>query len=275
MFKILSKENLGPKIQCVVIDAPLVAQKAEPGQFVMVRVHKKGKRIPLSLADFDRKRKTITIVFQEIGKTTHQLGMMNKDDSIPDLLGPQGNPTEIENFGNVVVVGGGIGVAPVFPLARKLKEKGNYVTSILGYRSQKYLFWEEKLRSVSDQALIATNDGSCGKKGFVTDILAEMMASGKKIDRVVAIGPAVMMKAVSDLTRASGIRTIVSLNSLMVCGMGMCGACRVTVNNETRFTCMDGPDFDGHQVDFEELMKRLDTYKEEEKIVFDKWKKEL
>ena len=275
MFKILDKQLLGPKIQCIVLNAPLVAQKAEPGQFVMVRVHKKGKRIPLSLADFSPRQNTITIVFQEIGKTTHQLGILNKGDSIPDLLGPQGNPTEIGNFGNVVVVGGGIGVAPVFPLARKLKETGNHVTAILGYRSKEYLFWEERLRSVSDQALIATNDGSYGKKGFVTDVLAEMITSGKKIDRVLAIGPAVMMKAVSDLTRTSGIKTIVSLNSMMVCGMGMCGACRVTVKNETRFTCMDGPDFDGHQVDFEELMKRLDTYKEEEKIVFEKWKREI
>ena len=274
MFKILEKQLLGPKIQCIVLSAPLVAQKAEPGQFVMVRVHKKGKRIPLSLADFSPQQNTITIVFQEIGKTTHQLGILNKGDSIPDLLGPQGNPTEIKNFGNVVVVGGGIGVAPVFPLARKLKEAGNHVTAILGYRSKKYLFWEEKLRSVANQALIATNDGSYGKKGFVTDVLAEMMASKKKIDRVLAIGPAVMMKAISDLTRTSEIKTIVSLNSLMVCGMGMCGACRVTVKNETRFTCMDGPDFDGHQVDFEELMKRLDTYKEEEKVIFEKWQAE-
>jgi len=275
MFKILDKQFLGPKIQCIVLDAPLIAQKAEPGQFVMVMVHKKGKRIPLSLADFSPRQNTITIVFQEIGKTTHQLGILNKGDSIPDLLGPQGNPTETENFGNVVVIGGGIGVAPVFPLARKLKEAGNHVTAILGYRSKEYLFWEEKLRSVSDQAFIATNDGSYGKKGFVTDILAEIMVSGKKIDRVLAIGPAVMMKAISDLTRRSEIKTIVSLNSLMVCGMGMCGACRVTVRNETRFTCMDGPDFDGHQVDFEELMKRLDTYKEEEKIVFEKWQKKI
>ena len=274
MFKILEKQLLGPKIQGIVLSAPLVAQKAEPGQFVMVRVHKKGKRIPLSLADFNPQQNTITIVFQEIGKTTHQLGELGEGDSVPDLLGPQGNPTEISNFGNVVVVGGGIGVAPVFPLARKLKEAGNHVTAILGYRSKEYLFWEKKLRSVSDQSLIATNDGSYGKKGFVTDVLAELIASGKKIDRVLAIGPAVMMKAISDLTRTSGIKTIVSLNSRMVCGMGMCGACRVTVNNETRFTCMDGPDFDGHQVDFAELMKRLDTYKEEEKIVFEKWKKE-
>lgn len=274
MFKILDRQLLGPKIQCIVLNAPLVAQKAEPGQFVMVRIHKKGKRIPLSLADFNSRQDTITIVFQEIGKTTHQLGSLNKGDFIPDLLGPQGNPTEIENFGNVVVVGGGIGVAPVFPLARKLKEAGNHVTAVLGYRSKEYLFWEEKLRSVSDRVSIATNDGSYGKKGFVTDILSEMMTSGKKIDRVLAIGPAVMMKAISDLTRASKIKTVVSLNSMMVCGMGMCGACRITVNNETRFTCMDGPDFDGHQVDFEELMKRLDTYKTEEKVIFEKWQKE-
>ncbi|MGC8764765.1 MAG: sulfide/dihydroorotate dehydrogenase-like FAD/NAD-binding protein [Brevinematia bacterium] len=264
MFKILEKYYLGPKINYALIEAPLVARKAEAGQFVIVRATEKGERVPLTIADFDRENGTITIVFQEVGKTTHKLGMLKAGDYILDFLGPQGNPTEVEDFGNVVVIGGGIGIAPVYPLARKLKEFKNNVTAIIGYRSKDYVFWENKMKSVSDELIIGTNDGSYGKKGFVTDFLKELIDNGRKIDRIFAIGPAIMMKAVSDLTRLYKIKTIVSLNSLMVCGMGMCGACRVTVDNKTKFTCMDGPDFDGHRVDFEELMKRLATYKDVE-----------
>jgi len=248
----------------VLMEAPLIAKKAQAGQFVIVRMTEKGERIPLTIADFNRKEGSITLVFQEAGKTTAILAGMKKGDFLLDLLGPQGNPTEIENYGNAVVVGGGIGVAPVYPLTRSLKEKGNQVTSIIGYRSQEHVFWEEKMKSVSDRLIIATNDGSYGKKGFVTDRLKELMDSAKKIDIVFAIGPAIMMKAVADMTRPARIKTIVSLNSLMVCSMGMCGACRVEVAGKTRFTCMDGPDFDGHAVDFDLLMKRLDTYKTEE-----------
>jgi ferredoxin--NADP+ reductase len=189
---------------------------------------------------------------------------MKKGEYLLDLLGPQGNPTEIENFGRAVVIGGGIGVAPVYPLARALKEKGNTVTSIIGYRSREHVFWEDRMKAVSDRLIITTNDGSYGAKGFVTDMLKDVAASGEKIDVVFAIGPAVMMKAVVEMTRPLNLKTIVSLNSLMVCGMGMCGACRVSVGGKTKFTCMDGPDFDGHTVDFELLMKRLETYKGEE-----------
>jgi NAD(P)H-flavin reductase len=264
MFKILDKSVLGPKIHYVLVEAPLIAAKAQAGQFVIVRMTEKGERIPLTIADFSRTEGTITLVFQEVGKTTAILAGMKKGDVLEDLLGPQGNPTEIENYGNVVVVGGGIGVAPVYPLARSLKEKANIVTSIIGYRSKEHVFWEEKMRAASSKLIIATNDGSYGKKGFVTDMLKELMDAGERIDIVFAIGPAVMMKAVADLTRLQNIKTIVSLNSLMVCSMGMCGACRVEVAGKTRFTCMDGPDFNGHQVDFDLLMKRLDTYKNEE-----------
>ncbi len=264
MFRILEKYILAPQIHYLLVEAPLIAQKAKAGQFVIIRVGEKGERIPLTIADFNRKNGTIILVFQEVGKTTCMLGALKKGDELLDLLGPQGNPTEIENFGNVVVVGGGIGVAPVYPLTRALKEKGNSVTSIIGYRSKEYIFWEDKMQSVSDRLIIATNDGSYGKEGFVTDMLKELMDRGEKIDIVFAIGPAVMMKAVAELTRAKNIKTIVSLNSLMVCSMGMCGACRVEVGKETKFTCMDGPDFDAHQVDFDLLMKRLDTYKAEE-----------
>jgi ferredoxin--NADP+ reductase len=274
MFKILEKYSLGPKINYVLVEAPLIAKRAEAGQFVILRVTEKGERVPLTIADYNRQNGTITLVFQEMGKTTQQLGLKKSGDFILDLLGPQGNPTEVEKFGNTVVIGGGIGIAPIFPLARKLKEAGNFVTAIIGYRSKEYVFWEEKMRSVTDELIIATNDGSYGEKGFVTDMLKRIIDSGKKIDRVFAIGPAVMMKAVSDMTRPYQLKTIVSLNSLMVCGMGMCGACRVTVGGKTLFTCMDGPDFDAHQVDFEELMKRLDTYKGEEKVCVENWQKE-
>ncbi|MCX5708815.1 MAG: sulfide/dihydroorotate dehydrogenase-like FAD/NAD-binding protein [Candidatus Omnitrophica bacterium] len=264
MFKILDKYILGPKMHYVLMEAPLIAKKAKAGQFVIVRVREQGERVPLTIADFDAKIGTITLVFQEAGKTTHLLAGMNKGDCLLDLLGPQGNPTEIINYGNAVVIGGGIGVAPIYPLARALKEKGNKVTSIIGYRSKDHIFWEDKMKAVSDRLIIATNDGSYGKKGFVTDMFKELAQGGEKVNIVFAIGPAVMMRAVAEMTRPLGIKTVVSLNSLMVCGMGMCGACRVEVGGKTRFTCMDGPDFDAHQVDFDLLMKRLDTYKNEE-----------
>ncbi|MBU0503643.1 MAG: sulfide/dihydroorotate dehydrogenase-like FAD/NAD-binding protein [Candidatus Omnitrophota bacterium] len=264
MFKILEKYSLAPQIHYCLVEAPLIARKAKAGQFVIVRVREQGERIPLTIADFDRDKGTIILVFQSLGKTTCLFSQMKAGDNLLDLLGPQGNPTEIENYGHTVVIGGGIGIAPVYPLARSLKEAGNKVSSIIGFRGKEYVFWEDKMRSVSNDLLIATNDGSYGKKGFVTDVLKELMNSDEKIDRVFAIGPAIMMKAVSDMTKVSNIPTIVSLNSSMVCGMGMCGACRVSVGGKTKFTCMDGPDFDGHQVDFEELMKRLDTYKQEE-----------
>jgi len=264
MFRILDTSLLGPKMHYMLVEAPLVARKAQAGQFVVVRCREQGERIPLTIADFDRDKGTVTLVFQELGKTTGLLSAMKKGDTLLDLLGPQGNPTEIGNFGHAVIIGGGIGVAPVYPIARALKQKGNKVTAIIGYRSQEHVFWEEKMKSVSDHLIIATNDGSYGKKGFVTDMLKTLMDAGEKIDIVFAIGPAVMMKAVAEMTRPKAIKTIVSLNSLMVCAMGMCGACRVEVGGKTRFTCMDGPDFDAHQVDFDLLMKRLDTYKAEE-----------
>ncbi len=264
MFKILDTYELGPKMHYMLLDAPLIARKAQAGQFVIIRVTEKGERVPLTIADYDRDKGTVTLVFQEAGKTTCALGAMKKGDVLLDLLGPQGNPTEIEKFGHAVVIGGGIGVAPVYPLARALTEAGNKVTSIIGYRSKDHIFWEDKMKAVSSKLIIATNDGSYGQKGFVTDMLKFVIDSGEKIDIVFAIGPAVMMKAVCDMTRGYDLKTIVSLNSLMVCGMGMCGACRVNVAEKTKFTCMDGPDFDGHQVDFPLLMKRLETYKAEE-----------
>jgi ferredoxin--NADP+ reductase len=266
-FLILEKYPLAPKIHYVLVNAPLIAKKSLPGQFVIVRITEKGERIPLTIADYDRKQGSIVIVFQEIGKTTSDFAKLKAGDELLDLLGPQGTPTETdpEIVGkNVVVIGGGIGIAPTFPLARSLKEKNVNVTSIIGFRSKEYVFWEEKIRSVSNNLIITTNDGSYGKKGFVTDALKELIDNKTSIDHIFAIGPAIMMKSVCEISKNFNIPTTVSLNSLMVCGMGMCGACRITVGEEIKFTCMDGPDFDGAKVNFDELIKRLDTYKKEE-----------
>jgi len=266
-FLILEKYLLAPKIHYVNVDAPLIAKKAQAGQFVMVRVTETGERIPLTISDYDRQKGTVSIVFQEIGKTTCDFAKMRVGDRLLDLLGPQGNPTETNPnlIGkNVVVIGGGVGIAPTFPLARSLKKNGINVISIIGFRSKEYIFWEEKMRSVSDNLIIATNDGSYGQKGFVTDVLKEVVSQKVDIDHIFAIGPATMMKAVCEITKLKNIPTTVSLNALMVCGMGMCGACRVSVDNKNKFTCMDGPDFDGHKVNFDELISRLNTYKKEE-----------
>lgn len=265
MARIIKKETLGLGIYSIVVSSPLIARKAEAGQFVIVRLSETGERIPLTISDFNRQEGTITVVFLEAGKTTRLLGAMEEGEDILDLLGPQGNPTEIGSFGNVILIGGGIGVAPVYPLARALKEKGNRVIALLGYRNKEYVFWHEKIGSVSDKVLVATDDGSYGKKGLVTDMLRELAVGREKIDKIFAIGPTPMMKAVVDLAREMNISTVVSLNSLMVCGMGMCGACRVTIAGKVKFTCMDGPDFQGDLVDFDELMQRLNAYSHEER----------
>lgn len=232
MFKIKEIYSLAPGTLHALIDAPFIAKKAQAGQFVIIRGSEKGERIPLTIADYDRANGTISIVFQVLGKSTTQLANLKKNDTLPDLLGPQGNPSEISNFGRVAVIGGGVGVAAAYPVAKSLKKSLNNVITVAGFRSKDNLFWIEKMEKVSDRLLISTNDGSHGKKGFVTDILKEILDSGDKIDRVIAIGPAIMMKSVADLTRNYNIKTIVSLNSLMVCGMGMCGACRVTIGGK-------------------------------------------
>lgn len=275
MFKILKKEIIGPEMFSMVVRAPNVTKKVEPGQFIILRVEEKGERIPLSIGDFNREEETITIVFQRVGKTSYMLSMLNEGDSILDVVGPLGNPTEVEKFGTVVCIGGGIGIAPIYPIARKLKEHGNKVINIIGYRSKDFMFWADKMKECSDELLIATNDGSYGEKGFVTDVLKRLLDEDIRIDRIITIGPPIMMKAVADMTRSYDIKTIASLNSLMVCGLGMCGACRVTVGGKTKFTCADGPDFDAHEVDFDEFMKRLNYYKDEEKLSFELWKKEV
>lgn len=264
-FPILDKYEMIPKIHYVLLSAPLIARKAQPGQFVIVRITEKGERIPLTIADYNRDKGTITIVFQEVGKTTTDFAKLKRGDKVLDVLGPQGNPTEVKKFGTVVVVGGGVGVAPIYPLVRKLKEENNFVISIVGYRSKEYVFWEKEMRRVSDEILISTNDGSYGKKGFVTDLLKEVIAA-RKIDHIFAIGPAIMMKSVVEVAKEKKVPTTVSLNALMVCGMGMCGTCRVTIGDRNVFTCMEGPDFDGEKVNFDELIQRLSMYKEEEHI---------
>ena len=267
MFKIAEKQEIAQKIVKLVIEAPQIAKKALPGQFVMIMAQKEGERIPLTIAGHDAGRGTINIVFMEIGKTTSILARMKTGDYIPDVLGPLGNPSRIEEFGTVACVGGGVGVTALYPVAKALKEAGNQVVGIVGARKKDLVIFEKEMKSASTVLKIATDDGSYGTKGFVTDILKEMIDTGAKIDMVYAVGPLPMMMAVSNLTKPRGIKTIVSLNPIMVDATGMCGACRVSIAGSTRFCCMDGPDFDGHLVDFEELLKRQKGYMKEEKEI--------
>lgn len=255
-----------PAIKEFVVRAPWIAEKHRAGQFVVLRVSEKGERIPLTVSDKDLKKGTINILFQEMGATTIKLGKLNKGDNILDLTGPLGKPTHIEKFGTVVCIGGGIGVAPVHPIAQALKEAGNRVISILGARTKGILIYEDLMRKCSDEVRITTDDGSYGRHGFVTDELKGMIESGMKIDLVVTIGPPIMMKMVCKVTEPYKIPTYASLNTIMLDGSGMCGACRVTVGGKTKFVCVDGPEFDGHQVDFDEMMARLRQYMDEEKI---------
>ncbi len=266
MYKIVHKEILSPQIKLFEIEAPKIASKAKAGQFVILRLDEKGERIPLTIADYNRSTGTVTIIFQEVGRTTKELGKLNAGDFITDFVGPLGQPTEIENYGRVVCVGGGVGVAPIYPIARALKDVGNEVISVIGARNKELLFWEEKMAAVSDRLIVCTDDGSYGQKGFVTDAVKQL-AEETKIDRIWAIGPMPMMRAMAATTKPLGIKTIVSLNPIMVDGTGMCGACRVSVGNETKFACVDGPEFDAHLVDFDLAMLRSAYYREEEKRV--------
>lgn len=267
MFKIIEKKELAPKITKLVIEAPQIAKKALPGQFVMVMAREEGERIPLTIAGHDVENGTIDIVFMEVGKTTSLLARMKTGDSLPDLLGPLGTPSHIEKLGTVACVGGGVGVTALYPIAKSLKEAGNQVIGIVGARKKELVIFEKEMRSATTVLKIATDDGSYGIKGFVTDILKEMIENGTKIDMVYAVGPLPMMRAVSNLTKPYGIKTMVSLNPIMVDATGMCGACRVTISGATRFCCIDGPDFDGHMVDFDELSKRQKSYLKEEKEI--------
>lgn len=264
MYKILKKKELSEGVWSFEIEAPLIAKKAQPGQFIILRIDEDGERIPLTIADFDREKGSITIIFQEVGATTKLLGKLESGEAILDFVGPLGKATHIEKFGNVVCIGGGIGVAPVYPIARGMKEAGNTVISIMGARNESILILEEEMKAVSDRLYITTDDGSKGHKGFVTDQLKMLIDSGLDIRLVVAIGPVVMMRSVAEATRSYKIPTIVSLNPIMVDGTGMCGGCRVQVAGESKFACVDGPEFDAHEVDFAGLMSRQRMYKGQE-----------
>ncbi len=272
MFKILRKQELSDLVTLFEIEARDIAKKAKAGNFFTLRIHEQGERIPLTIADFDRDKGTISTVFQKMGKTTHHLGTLNEGDHILDVIGPLGMPSHIDNFGKVICVGGGVGIAPTYPIARALKEAGNTVYSIIGARTKDLIFWEDKMRKVSDELIIVTDDGSYGRKAVVTVPLDELLKEEKGIGLVYAIGPAIMMKFVCVTTEKHSAKTVVSLNSIMVDATGMCGACRVEVGGETKFACVDGPEFDGHKVDFNLLMSRQRMYIEEEKIAFDRYK---
>ncbi len=267
MYKILEKKALGPGMWYMRIQAPLVARRAMPGQFIMFRITEEGERVPLTIADFDRQEGWVSIIFQEVGFSTKQLGRLEQGDHILDFAGPLGQPSVLDGFKKVLCIGGGVGIAPLYPQIKQLSQAGASVSVIIGARSKDYIILEEEIKGLSDSLYIATDDGSYGQKGFVTDILKDLITKqASKYDLVIAIGPLVMMKAVADFTRAFAIPTRVSLNPIMVDGTGMCGGCRVTVGGQTKYACVDGPEFDGHLVDFDEAMRRQGMYKQEERV---------
>jgi len=268
-YKILAKQELAPQVKLIKLYSPDIADKAQPGQFVIIRVDENGERIPLTLADWENDTHTITIVFQEVGASTRKLGTLKPGDRILNIAGPLGNPSEIKNYGSVAIVCGGVGTAAAYPIAKALKKAGNKVVSILGARNKELLILENEMRNVSDELYISTNDGSKGTKGFVSDVLKSLIQQRDKFDLVYAIGPPLMMKSTADVTRSEAIKTLVSLNPLMVDGMGMCGACRITVDGKTRFACVDGPEFDAHHACFDELIQRQRMYPVEEKLAMD------
>jgi ferredoxin--NADP+ reductase len=272
LFKILEKTFLQEIVVKMVIEAPEVARKRKAGQFVVLMIDEKGERIPLTIVDSDSENGTITIIYQIVGKTTAKMAKMEKGDYILNILGPLGHPTEIENFGTAVVVGGGVGIGVAYPIAAALKKAGNKVISIIGARTKDILILEDDMRKVSDQLIIATDDGSYGFHGFVSAVLQNLIDSKEKIDIVYAIGPVPMMRVLANLTKPYGLKTIVSLNPIMVDATGMCGACRVSVGGKTKFGCVDGPEFDGHEVDFNLLITRLRMYADSEKQAMERYR---
>ncbi len=262
MYKIVKKKTLNPTVTLMEVEAPIVAKKAEPGQFIILRVDDEGERIPLTIADFDRKKGTITIIFQIVGATTGKLNHLNEGDSIHDFVGPLGTASHTEGLKKVAVIGGGVGCAIAFPVAKKLHEQGTEVHSIVGFRTKDLVILEDEFKKVSDKFVMMTDDGSYGEKGLVTNALKALLDAGEKYDEVIAIGPLIMMKFISKLTKEYGVKTVVSMNPIMIDGTGMCGGCRLTVGGKTKFACVDGPDFDGHEVDFDEAMARSAIYKE-------------
>lgn len=270
-YEIVTKTAIAPLVTKFEIYTPEIAQKRRAGQFVMIRVDEEGERIPLTIADAHPDRGTITLISQRVGKTTSQLAAMKAGERLQAVAGPLGSPTHIEHFGTVICIGGGIGIAPLYPIAQAMRKAGNAVISILGARSKNLLILKEEMRAISDELIITTDDGSEGQKGFVTDFLHGLLSSGKKIDQVTAIGPAIMMKRVAETTRPFAIPTIASLNTIMVDGTGMCGGCRISSAGKIQFVCVDGPEFDAHQVDWDEMMNRLNTYREHECLALNRF----
>lgn len=272
MYPVIYKEVLSEQVKLVVVEAPRVASKAQPGQFVLVKLDETGERIPLTIADFDPQLGTITLIFQEVGKSTKKMGMLEVGDGFDSLAGPLGHPTRIQNYGTVVMVAGGVGIAPLFPIVRSLKQSGNKVLTILGARTQSLLFWQERMAQFSDELILCTDDGSSGRKALVTEPLKDIIAlKNSEITHIWAIGPAVMMKNVVETTRPYQIPTTVSLNTIMIDGTGMCGGCRVVMNDGARFVCVDGPEFDGHLVDWDNLLSRQSYYRSDEKYALELW----
>lgn len=262
-YRILGKKRLNTQVTFMKLEAPHVVENAKPGQFLVIKIDEKGERIPLTIVDKNESKKSVTIIFQEIGKTTKELARLKVGSKIMDVIGPLGRPTHIEKFGKIICVGGGVGTAEVYPVAKALKNAGNRIVSIIGARNKELLLLAKEMRKVSEQLHITTDDGSAGRKGFVTDILKELLKK-ERYDLVYAVGPILMMRAVAVETRTYNIKTIVSLNANMVDATGMCGTCRVRVGGETKFTCVDGPDFDAHQVDFVEFINRDRRFKDKE-----------
>lgn len=261
MYKILKKEKLNDAVTRMVVEAPFVAKKAEPGQFIILRVDENGERVPLTIADFDREKNTVTIIFQIVGSETARLNMKEEGDYIHDFVGPLGNPTKTEGYKKVAVIGGGVGCAIAFPVVKKFFNSDTEVHAVCGFRNKDLVILEDEFRANSNKYVLVSDDGTTGTKGFVTDALKSLIDSGENYDLVIAIGPIPMMKFVSKLTKEYGIKTVVSMNPIMIDGTGMCGGCRLTVGGETKFACVDGPEFDGHLVDFDEAMERGAMYK--------------
>ena len=265
MYRIVKKQVLNPTVTRMEIEAPLIAKKAEPGQFIILRVDENGERIPLTVADFDREAGTVSIIFQIVGATTEKLNHLEEGDSLHDFVGPLGRPSETEGLKKVAVIGGGVGCAIAYPVAKKLHQQGAVVHSIVGFRNKDLVILEPEFQAVSDKLVMMTDDGSYGEKGLVTNALEKLIESGERYDEVVAIGPLVMMKFVTQVTKKYNIKTVVSMNPIMIDGTGMCGGCRLTVGGKTKFACVDGPDFDGFEVDFDEAMARGAMYRDFER----------
>ena len=275
MFKIITKQELNESVTLMEIEAPFISKKIKAGQFIILRIDENGERVPFTVAKSDLIKGTVTIIFQKVGKTTRQLGALGEGDMILDLVGPLGMPTQLEKYKNAAVVGGGLGCAIAYPLAKSLFDSGAHVDIVAGFRSRDIVILEDEMKACSQRLFICTDDGSYGEKGFVTNVLERLIKESADYDCVIAIGPLIMMKFLSELTRPYGIKTIVSMNPIMIDGTGMCGCCRISVGGKTKFACVDGPDFDGHEVDFDAAMKRMTTYKPQERTTLDHYCKML